>query len=173
VSPAPFVVRCESDNPTPMTHEPTIPITVRCHRVLRAKAERNLSRLFGCGMRWPSGFRRMDSPARCITWTPKWAALTRCVHQFYHRLETLFWRDLSRTCAARTHPLLPPIRDPGPARRNANDDRLERGLLRAQSLNITQEGIPRPSPPEMCYMGWQESLTLLAQLTEPEIPDQP
>jgi len=25
----------------------------------------------------------------------------------------------------------------------------------------------------MCYLGWQESLTLLAQLVEPEIPDQP
>jgi uncharacterized protein YndB with AHSA1/START domain len=40
-------------------------------------------------------------------------------------------------------------------------------------LNITQEGIPAAIPAEMCYLGWQESLTLLAQLVEPEIPDQP
>jgi uncharacterized protein YndB with AHSA1/START domain len=40
-------------------------------------------------------------------------------------------------------------------------------------LNITQEGIPAAIPPEACYMGWQESLTLLAQLVEAEIPDQP
>lgn len=26
-------------------------------------------------------------------------------------------------------------------------------------------------PPEMCHLGWQESLVLLAQLVEPEIPD--
>jgi uncharacterized protein YndB with AHSA1/START domain len=38
-------------------------------------------------------------------------------------------------------------------------------------LNITQEGIPDAIPAEACYLGWQESLTLLAQLVEPEIPD--
>ena len=40
-------------------------------------------------------------------------------------------------------------------------------------LNITQEGIPAVIPAEACYMGWQESLTLLAKLVEAEIPDQP
>jgi uncharacterized protein YndB with AHSA1/START domain len=37
-------------------------------------------------------------------------------------------------------------------------------------LNIVQEGIPAMIPTEMCYLGWQESLTLLAQLVEAEIP---
>jgi uncharacterized protein YndB with AHSA1/START domain len=37
-------------------------------------------------------------------------------------------------------------------------------------VNIVQEGIPEAIPPEACYLGWQESLTLLAQLIEPEIP---
>lgn len=36
-------------------------------------------------------------------------------------------------------------------------------------LNIMQEGIPELIPVEMCYLGWQESLTLLALLVEPEI----
>ena len=40
-------------------------------------------------------------------------------------------------------------------------------------LNITQEGIPAVIPAEACYLGWQESLTLLAKLVEAEIPDQP
>jgi uncharacterized protein YndB with AHSA1/START domain len=40
-------------------------------------------------------------------------------------------------------------------------------------LNITQEGIPAAIPAEACYMGWQESLILLAKLVEAEIPDQP
>ncbi|HZJ00646.1 MAG TPA: SRPBCC family protein [Gemmatimonadaceae bacterium] len=38
-------------------------------------------------------------------------------------------------------------------------------------LNITQEGIPDAIPAEACYLGWQESLTLLSQLVGPEIPD--
>jgi len=37
-------------------------------------------------------------------------------------------------------------------------------------LTVVQEGIPEVIPPEACYLGWQESLVLLAQLVEPEIP---
>src|ERR1017187_1497840 len=36
-------------------------------------------------------------------------------------------------------------------------------------LNIEQEGIPDVIPPEMCYLGWQESLVLLAKLVKAEI----
>ncbi|HEU4834790.1 MAG TPA: SRPBCC family protein [Pyrinomonadaceae bacterium] len=39
-------------------------------------------------------------------------------------------------------------------------------------LNIVQEGVPAAIPAEACYLGWQESLMLLAKLVEPEIPDQ-
>ncbi len=38
-------------------------------------------------------------------------------------------------------------------------------------LNIVQEGVPDVIPAEACYVGWQESLTLLTKLVEPEIPD--
>ena len=37
-------------------------------------------------------------------------------------------------------------------------------------INIVQEGIPAVIPAEACYLGWQESLALLALLVEPEIP---
>jgi uncharacterized protein YndB with AHSA1/START domain len=37
-------------------------------------------------------------------------------------------------------------------------------------LNVVQEGIPQAIPLESCYLGWQESLTLLANLVESEIP---
>lgn len=37
-------------------------------------------------------------------------------------------------------------------------------------LNVVQEGVPDIIPPEACYLGWQESLTLLAKLVEAEIP---
>ena len=38
-------------------------------------------------------------------------------------------------------------------------------------VNIVQEGVPDAIPAEMCYLGWQESLILLAKLVETEIPD--
>ena len=37
-------------------------------------------------------------------------------------------------------------------------------------LNIEQAGVPAVIPAEMCYLGWQESLSQLAHLVEPEIP---
>jgi uncharacterized protein YndB with AHSA1/START domain len=38
-------------------------------------------------------------------------------------------------------------------------------------LNVVQEGVPAAIPAEACYLGWQDSLTLLARLVEPEIKD--
>ena len=38
-------------------------------------------------------------------------------------------------------------------------------------VNVVQEGLPAVVPPEMCYLGWQESLLQLATLVEPEIPE--
>jgi uncharacterized protein YndB with AHSA1/START domain len=38
-------------------------------------------------------------------------------------------------------------------------------------LHIVQEGMPDAIPAEACYLGWQESLTLLAKLVEADIPD--
>ena len=44
-------------------------------------------------------------------------------------------------------------------------------VLCGTELSIAQSGIPAAIPLEMCYLGWQESLTQLAALVEPEIPD--
>jgi len=44
-------------------------------------------------------------------------------------------------------------------------------VLVGTEVNIVQEGIPEMIPVEACYLGWQESLTLLAKLVEAEIPD--
>ena len=38
-------------------------------------------------------------------------------------------------------------------------------------LSVVQEGIPDAIPPEMCYLGWQDSLILLAKLVEPDIKE--
>jgi uncharacterized protein YndB with AHSA1/START domain len=44
-----------------------------------------------------------------------------------------------------------------------------RAVFCGVELNVVQEGIPEMIPAEACYLGWQESLQLLAQLVEPEI----
>ena len=45
-------------------------------------------------------------------------------------------------------------------------------VMTGTDVQITQEGVPDAIPAEMCYLGWQESLVLLAKLVEAEIPDQ-
>jgi len=43
-------------------------------------------------------------------------------------------------------------------------------VLVGTEVHIEQAGIPAMIPPEMCYLGWQESLVQLAQVVEPDIP---
>lgn len=44
-----------------------------------------------------------------------------------------------------------------------------RKVIGGTEMHVMQEGIPAVIPVEMCYLGWQQSLVLLAQLVEPEI----
>lgn len=44
-------------------------------------------------------------------------------------------------------------------------------VLVGTEITVIQQDIPSIIPPEMCYLGWQESLEKLAKLVEPEIPD--
>jgi len=44
-------------------------------------------------------------------------------------------------------------------------------VLVGTEVSIEQAGIPGMIPPEMCYLGWQESLVQLAQVVEPDIPN--
>jgi uncharacterized protein YndB with AHSA1/START domain len=44
-----------------------------------------------------------------------------------------------------------------------------RAVFCGVEIKVVQEGIPAVIPAEACYLGWQESLVLLAQLVEPEI----
>jgi len=46
-----------------------------------------------------------------------------------------------------------------------------RAVVCGTEIDIVQEGLPAEIPVELCYLGWQESLLLLAYLVEPEIPD--
>jgi len=46
-----------------------------------------------------------------------------------------------------------------------------RKVLCGTEVNIEQAGVPAVIPAEMCYLGWQESLSQLAALVEPDIPN--
>lgn len=46
-----------------------------------------------------------------------------------------------------------------------------KAVLCGTELGIVQEGIPEAIPVEFCYLGWQESLSLLAHVVEPDIAD--
>ena len=48
--------------------------------------------------------------------------------------------------------------------------RFQKKVLVGTDIDIVQEGIPEVIPLEACYLGWQESLALLAKLVEAEIP---
>lgn len=45
-----------------------------------------------------------------------------------------------------------------------------RPVVCGTELTVVQEGVPEAIPVEACYLGWQESLALLALLVEAEIP---
>lgn len=46
-----------------------------------------------------------------------------------------------------------------------------RQVVCGTELNVVQEGVPAVIPAEACYLGWQESLSQLANLVEPDIPE--
>lgn len=45
-------------------------------------------------------------------------------------------------------------------------------VLCGTELTLVQEGVPEAIPAELCYAGWQESLSLLALLVEAVVPEQ-
>ena len=144
--------------------------TIRLHRVLRAQPAR-VYRAF------------LDAEAM-VKWLPP-HGFTGKVHQLdvrvggTHRMSfTNFTTGQSHSFGGRYLELLQDERirytdvfdDP-----NLPGEMQVTVSLRAVSvgteLSIVQEGIPAVIPTEACHLGWQESLTLLAQLVEAEIPD--
>jgi len=144
--------------------------TVKLHRVLRAPPER-IYRAFldhDATVKWlpPHGF------------TCKVHHLDARVGGTYRMSFTNFSTGNSHTFGGEYLELVPNVRI-----RNTDkfdDPNLPGEMVTTVSLKqvscgteveIVQEGIPAMIPPEACYLGWQESLTLLAQLVEAEIPD--
>jgi uncharacterized protein YndB with AHSA1/START domain len=145
--------------------------TVRLHRVLRAKPER-VYRAF------------IDADAM-VKWLPP-NGFTGKVHNMEARVGGSYKMSFTNFTTGSSHSFGGKFLELVPDQRIRYTDRFDDPNLPGEmqttisisqvslgvELNITQEGIPEVIPLEACYLGWQESLTLLAKLVEAEIPDQ-
>ena len=146
-----------------------MPSTIRLHRVLRSKPERV--------------YRAFIDPDAMAKWLPP-NGFTGKVHEIdakvgggYKMSFTNFTSGTSHSFGGKFLELVPNERlrytdafdDP-----NLPGQMQTTVVLKAVSvgteINIVQEGVPDAIPAEACYLGWQESLTLLGKLVEAEIP---
>jgi uncharacterized protein YndB with AHSA1/START domain len=146
--------------------------TVRLHRVLRATPERNY-RAFLDG----------DAMAK---WLPP-NGFTGTVHHIDARVGGSYEMSFTNFTTGARHSFGGEFLELVPNERIRHTDRFDdpklpgeiqttitlKGVSCGTELHIVQQGLPEVIPPEACYLGWQESLALLAQLVEAEIPDQP
>jgi uncharacterized protein YndB with AHSA1/START domain len=144
--------------------------TIRLHRILRAPPERVYRAFLDADAmaKWlpPNGF------------TGKVDALDARVGGTYRMSFTSFATGQSHTFGGEYVELVP-------NERIRHTDRFDdpnlpgtmittitfRRVSCGTDLSVVQEGIPEPIPVEACYLGWQESLALLASLVEAEIPE--
>jgi uncharacterized protein YndB with AHSA1/START domain len=143
--------------------------TVRLHRVLRAPPER-IYRAF------------LDADAMA-KWLPP-HGFTGKVHQLDARVGGRYEMSFTNFATGQRHAFggeyLELVPDERIIHTDAFDDPNLPGEMRTTvslskvscgtELSVVQEGLPPAIPLEACYLGWQESLMLLAQLVEAEIP---
>jgi uncharacterized protein YndB with AHSA1/START domain len=144
--------------------------TVRLHRVLRATPER-VYRAF------------LDADAMA-KWLPP-HGFTGKVHHLDARVGGGYKMSFTNFTTQKSHSFGGEFVELVPPERIRHTDKFDdpnlpgtmhttitlRATPFGTELNVVQEGIPEAIPTEACYLGWQESLTLLAQLVEAEIPD--
>ena len=149
-----------------------MPNAVQFHRVLRAAPEK-VYRAF------------LDADAMA-KWLPP-NGFTGKVHHLDAKVGGTYRMSFTNFSSGRSHSFGGEYLELVPHERICHTDRFDdpnlpgemrttislRKVLVGTELNIVQEGLPDVIPPEACYLGWQESLTLLAKLVEAEIPDQP
>ncbi|MDH5823667.1 SRPBCC family protein [Luteimonas sp. RD2P54] len=147
-----------------------MPSTIRLHRVLAAPPERV--------------YRAFLDPAAMCKWLPP-HGFTGTVHEMDARVGGRYRMSFANLTTGNGHSFGGEYIELVPNQRIRHTDRFDDpGLpgemtvtvsLKAVScgteLDIVQEGVPDAIPAADCYLGWQQSLTLLAQLVEPEIPD--
>ena len=147
------------------------PNTIRLHRVIRATPERVYRAFIDAGAmaKWlpPNGFtgqvHQLDARVGGTYKMSFTNFTTGKSHSFGGEFLELRPHELVRYTDKFDDPNLP-----GEIQTTITLNKVSVGT----ELNIRQEGVPAAIPPEACYLGWQESLTLLAKLVEAEIPDQ-
>lgn len=149
---------------------PDSPNTVRLHRVIRAPAAR-LYKAF------------LDPDARA-KWLPP-HGFTGKVHESDVRVGGGYRMSFTNFGTGHSHSFGGTYVELTPHERIRYIDQFEdpnmpgeiqvtitlRQVACGTELDITQENLPAAIPVEFCYLGWQESLSQLARLVEPEIPD--
>ena len=144
--------------------------TIRLHRVLRATPER-IYRAF------------LDADAM-VKWLPP-NGFTGKVHQLEAKIGGTYKMSFMNFTTGKSHSFGGRYLDLAPNERIRHTDIFDDPNLPGEmqttitlkkvsvgtEVSIVQEGVPAVIPAEACYVGWQESLTLLAQLVEAEIPD--
>lgn len=142
--------------------------TVRLHRVLRAPAER-VYRAF------------LDADAMA-KWLPP-NGFTGRVHHLDARVGGTYGMSFRNFTTDQSHSFGGEYLELVPNERLRYTDSFDdpnlpgimqttialKGVSCGTELSIVQEGIPDVIPVEACYLGWQESLALLAKLVEAEI----
>jgi uncharacterized protein YndB with AHSA1/START domain len=144
--------------------------TVRFHRVLRAPSERIYRAFLDADaiVKWlpPNGFtckvHHMD-PKVGGTFKMSFTNFTNGKsHSFGGKYLELVPHELIRYTDVFDDPNMP-----GEMRTTITLKKVSVGT----EIGIVQEGIPAVIPVEACYLGWQETLALLAKLVEAEIPE--
>ena len=142
--------------------------TVRLHRVLRAPAERVYRAFLDADavVKWlpPNGFtgkvHHMDARVGGTYRMSFTSFTTGKSHSFGGEYLELVAGERIRYSDTFDDPNLPGVMQTTVALR---------AVSVGTELNVVQEGIPDVIPLEACYLGWQESLTLLAKLVGAEI----
>ncbi|MGQ0708234.1 MAG: SRPBCC family protein [Rhodoferax sp.] len=130
-----------------------------------------------------AAFPPKEAPAALCKWLPP-HGFTATVHQLEARVGGRYRMSFTHFGKGQSHAFGGEYLELVPGERIVHTDRFEdpnlpgemRTTIRLRTvscgteLHIVQEGIPSVIPAEGCYLGWQESLQLLAQLVEAEIP---
>jgi uncharacterized protein YndB with AHSA1/START domain len=144
--------------------------TIRLHRVLRTTPEK--------------AYRAFIDPDAKAKWLPP-NGFTGKVHHSEAKVGGTYKMSFTNFTTGRSHSFGGEYLELVPHERIRYKDRFDdpnmpgemqvtvtlQKVAGGTELSIVQEGVPAVIPPEACYLGWQESLILLAKLVEVDIPD--
>ena len=147
-----------------------MPSTIRLHRVLRSTPERV--------------YRAFLDPDALVKWLPP-NGFTAKVHHLDAKVGGTYKMSFTNFTTGSSHTFGGSYLELVPNERIRHTDKFDDPNLPGEmqvtitiknvsvgtEISITQEGVPDVIPADACYLGWQESLVLLAKLVEPEIPD--